>query len=76
MLSFLLLLPLGKVISRKFDGSPGLVLWIYLRVDYVSVCQGHSDEIVDMCREALEAGLVSHEAMDVDKEECPPPSMF
>lgn len=45
-------------------------------MDYVSVCQGHSDEIVDMCREALEAGLISHEAMDVDKEECPPPSMF
>jgi hypothetical protein len=33
--------------------------------------QSHSQDIVDMCREALEAGFVSHETMYVYKKQLP-----
>lgn len=35
----------------------------------MAVGQGHGEDIVNMSREALEARLVAHEAMDVDEEE-------
>lgn len=38
-------------------------------MNHMAVGQGHGEDIVNMSREALEARLVAHEAMDVDEEE-------
>ena len=41
-------------------------------MDHMSVCEGDCEEIMDMGGEALEAGLVAHESMDVNKQQSPP----
>lgn len=33
------------------------------------LCEGNGEKIVNMCWEALETGLVAHEAMDVDEQQ-------
>jgi len=37
----------------------------------VRLCQSDSDQIVHVSGEALETGLVAHEAMDVDEQQFP-----
>lgn len=38
-------------------------------MNYVALGQGQGEDIVNMSREALEARLVAHEAMDIDEQE-------
>jgi hypothetical protein len=39
---------------------------------HMRLCEGNCEEIVDVCWEALEAGLISHEPMDVNKQQGSP----
>jgi hypothetical protein len=40
-------------------------------MDHMSLGEGDGEEIVDMGGEALEAGFIAHEAMDVDEQQRP-----
>lgn len=40
---------------------------------HVRLGEGHREEIVDVDREALEAGLLPHKPVDVDEKQGPPP---
>lgn len=36
---------------------------------HMTLSQGHRENIVNMSREALEARLIAHEAMNIDEQE-------
>jgi hypothetical protein len=41
-------------------------------MDHMSVCEGDREEIVDVCWEALEAGFVPQEPMDINQQQSSP----
>lgn len=59
--------PFTKVVSCKLNRISRLVPRVNLGVNHMALSQGHREDIVNMSREALEARLVAHEAMDVDE---------
>lgn len=61
--------PCGELVPCQFERVTGPISRIYLGVDDMGVGQGYGEEIVEMGGEGLEAGLIAHEAMDVDEQE-------
>lgn len=64
--------PGAELVSGHFDGLVGLVPGIDLGVDDVGLAQLFPQEVVNVRREGTEGGVVAHEAMDVDNQQCPP----
>lgn len=58
--------PGAELVSGHVDGLVGLVPGIYLGVDDVRLAQLFPQEVVNVCGEGAERGVVAHEAMDVD----------
>ena len=69
-------LPAAKVVPCKYHVSPRAISWVYLCVNYVSFCEQSRDQIMDVGRKALEAGLVPHEAMNVYQKQPPLARIF
>jgi len=66
-------IPVAEVISSKVDVFLRSVSRIDLGVDTMGVHDQRRHEIVDVGWKVLEAGLVAHEAVDVDEEQSPEP---
>ncbi len=63
--------PIAEVISGILNRFSGLVSRVNLRVYHVRFGQGYGQEVMNMRGKAPEAGLVAHEAMDIDEKQCP-----
>lgn len=64
--------PGAELVPGHFDGLVGLVPGVDLGVDDMRLAQLFPQEVVDVRGEGAEGGVVSHEAMDVDDQQCPP----
>src|SRR2546423_7423352 len=63
--------PIAKVVHSIIDSPSRFIARINFRMYNVRLGQNHSQNIVDMCREALEAGFISQETMYVYKKQLP-----
>jgi hypothetical protein len=64
-------IPVAEVVHGIINGPSRLIARIDFRMYNMRLRQSQRQEIVNMCREALEAGLVSHETMYVYKKQLP-----
>jgi hypothetical protein len=58
-------LPIAEVVPGKINSSSRFIARIDLGMYNMRLGQRQRQDIVNMCREALETGLVSHETMYV-----------
>lgn len=65
--------PLAKVMRGCLYALLRPISRIHFGMNSVRLCEDGRDHVVDVSWEALEARLVSHEAMEEDEEEIPLP---
>ena len=58
-------LPIAEVVPGKINSSSRFIARIDLSMYNMRLDQRQRQDIVNMCREALETGLISHETMYV-----------
>ena len=64
--------PCAEIVAGYGYVLLGPIAGVDLRVDYVCIHQQDGEEVVDVGGEAAEAGLVAHEAVDVDQQQSAP----